>query len=461
MTAPARTVPAIHAYIKHPGDGARATEAPWTMPALAARYRFPTNQAGGGVIGILEMGGGWTASDMTSFFASIGQPVPSITDISVDGTTNTPGSDDDFEVALDIQVAAAAYFAATGRPAGIRVYWAQDIATALRAATKDGCSVFSMSWGANEADWNSGSGAGSCLDMQAAALAAVAAGTVPFAASGDNDSDDGARKAAVDCPASCPSVVGCGGTTLTVGSEIVWNNNPGNNDGEGTGGGFSKVFPIQSWQKGVPAAPSGLGRMVPDVASCADPNTGIEIFCQGSATVVGGTSAAAPLWAGLVAACGVRLGSIAPKFYLTPSAFTDITSGGNGSYNAGPGPDPCTGMGSPIGSAVATMLSGIATNPPGTTPPPVTTPPPAPGAPPSHAAVDAAYATLGTALAAYEAAVAAWVAGSAQARPVPPRPPEAPPQRPEPRPEPPQGGSQPRPLPGRPGSNDPRGGGRR
>jgi kumamolisin len=439
MAAPARTVPAIHAYIKHPG--ARATEAPWTMPALCARYRFPTGLPGGGVIGILEMGGGWTAPDMASFFASIGQPVPSITDVSVDGTINTAGSDDDFEVALDIQVAASAYYVATGKTATIRVYWAQDIATALRAATNDGCSVFSMSWGANEADWNSGSGAGSCLDMQTAALAAVTAGTVPFAASGDNDSDDGARKAAVDCPASCPSVLGCGGTTLTAGTEIVWNNNPGNNDGEGTGGGFSKVFPVQSSQKGVPAAPTGLGRMVPDVASCADPNTGIEIFCQVSATVVGGTSAAAPLWAGLVAACGVRLGSIAPKFYLTPSAFTDITSGNNGVYSASPGPDPCTGMGSPIGSAVATMLSGVATNPPGTTPPPSPGLPPVPNPAPMNAAV-----------AAYQAQVAAWVAatqgGTIQPSQIPSRPPQ-------------QGNPQPpRQPPGRPGGGDQRGGGR-
>jgi kumamolisin len=439
--------PKIHSYLKHPTRAPRATEAPWAVPALCARYKFPTGLAGGGVIGIIELGGGWTSSDMAAFFASIGQPVPSITDVSVDGTTNTPGSDDDFEVALDIQASAAAYYAATGKPAAIRVYWVQDMATGLRAAAKDGCSVFSMSWGAYEADWNSGTGAGSCADMQAAALAGLQAGMVSFAASGDNDSDDGARKASVDCPASCPSVIGCGGTTLTASTEVVWNNDPGNMDGEGTGGGYSKVFPAQSWQVGIPAAPAGLGRMVPDVASCADPNTGIEIYCQGAATVVGGTSAAAPLWAGLVAACGVRLGSIAPTFYRTPSAFTDIVSGSNGAYSAGVGPDPCSGMGSPLGAAVATMLGT-------TVAPPAPPPPPPPGSPPSHAAVDAALAALQAATTAYEQAVANYAATlvrtggeappqTAPGRPVEPRPEPPATPYPQPRPEPPQPGREP------------------
>jgi kumamolisin len=445
MVIPTKRVPAVHNYLKYPG---LATESPWTVPALCARYKFPTGLAGGGVIGIIELGGGWTASDMTAYFASVGQPVPSITDVSVDGTTNTPGSDDDFEVALDIQVSAAAYYVATGKPATIRVYWVQDMATGLRAATKDGCSVFSMSWGAPESEWTSGTGAGSCADMQAAALAGLQAGMISFAASGDQGADDGTRKKSVDCPASCPSVIGCGGTTLTT-TEVAWDD---------TGGGYSSVFPAQSWQVGIPAAPSGLGRMVPDVASCADPNTGIEIYCQGAATVVGGTSAAAPLWAGLVAACGVRLGSIAPTFYRTPNAFTDITSGSNGAYSAGVGPDPCSGMGSPLGAAIATMLGTtvVPPAPPSPPPPPPPPSPPTPGSPPSHAAVDAALAALQAATTAYEQAVANYAATLVRTG----APPQTAPGRPaEPRPEPPAtqrpGGPQPRPEPPPPGHEPP------
>ncbi|HEX8812484.1 MAG TPA: hypothetical protein VF742_10870, partial [Terracidiphilus sp.] len=116
----------------------------WSIPALCAAYNWPTNLAGGGVIGIVELGGGWVQSDMDAFFQSINQPTPSITDVSVDGTQNNPdqsvGSTDDpdYEVALDIEVAGASYYAATGQAATIRVYWSQDIAQAVEKATSDG-----------------------------------------------------------------------------------------------------------------------------------------------------------------------------------------------------------------------------------------------------------------------------------------------------------------------------------
>jgi kumamolisin len=315
--------------------------------------------------------------------------LPNITDVSVDGTKNTPtggNNSPDYEVALDIQAAAAAYYAATGKVATVRVYWAQDIAPAIRAATADGCDVFSISWGADEATW----GASAAADLEAAATAATAAGMVVFAASGDNDSSDGGPNAAnVDLPAGCPHVVGCGGTNLTATTEVVWNDNPGNADGEGTGGGYSKLFPAQSWQLGAPPAPTGLGRMVPDVASDADPNTGIAIYCHGASLVIGGTSAAAPLWAGLVAACGTKKGFITPSLYLNAQAFTAVISGDNGYYSAGNhAPNPCCGMGSPLGVTVAALLGSSAappvttTPPPGTTPTPVTTSPPVTTQPP-------------------------------------------------------------------------------
>jgi kumamolisin len=362
-------------HFRLPISQERAAQSSWTVPALCARYRWPAGLTGGGVIGIVELGGGWTVNDMIAYFGS-GAEYPSITDVSVDGTKNTPGSDADYEVALDIQVAAAAYYAATGKPATVRVYWAQDIAPAVRAAAKDGCDVFSISWGADEAQW----GAAAAQDLESAIAAATLGGMVVFAASGDNDSSDGGPTPAnVDLPAGCPHTVGCGGTSLTPTTEVVWNNNPGQASGEGTGGGFSTLFPLPNWQIGVgaPAPPSGLGRMVPDVASVADPNTGINIVVRGTNVVIGGTSAAAPLWAGLVAACGRKLGFVTPELYGSPADFTDIVSGNNGTYDAGPGPDPCTGMGSPIGTGIAAVL-GASPAPPGTTPPPVTTAPPKP-----------------------------------------------------------------------------------
>ena len=192
--------------------------APWDVPALCAAYQWPTGLSGGGVIAIVELGGGWVQSDMDLYFTSLNQPAPQITDVSVDGTKNTPNqnvgaaNDADYEVALDIQVSAAAYFAATGKAATIRVYWAKDIAPAVQKAAEDGCSVCSISWGADEAMW----GTTPAQEMESAAATATDLGMVVFAASGDNDSSDGGSTPAnVDVPASCPHVVGCGGTYKT------------------------------------------------------------------------------------------------------------------------------------------------------------------------------------------------------------------------------------------------------
>lgn len=325
----------------------------WSVPGLCAAYRFPKVSADG-IIGIGELGGGYLTADNTLFFRTIKQPVPTIINVSLDGTDNNPGhSDADGEVALDIQVAAAAYFAATGKPATIRMYWGKNSSNTIRDITKraadDGCDVLSWSWGAREPSW----GKKAATEMDAAALYGLGKGMITLAASGDNDSSDGGFGPAVDLPASCPHVIGCGGTHKTPNSETVWNNNPGHPNGSGTGGGFSMYFPMPAWQAG---APHGPGRMVPDVAGNADPGTGYQVVLRGQWNVFGGTSAVAPLWAGLLAACGKKLGSITPKLYLNHLAFSDITSGDNGMYRARPGPDACTGLGSPIGTAIAKIL---------------------------------------------------------------------------------------------------------
>lgn len=176
-----------------------------------------------------------------------------------------------------------------------------------------------------------------------------------FAASGDNDSSDGGPgRANVDLPASAPHVIGCGGTSKPhTGDETVWNNDPGKTTGEGTGGGYSTLFPMPSWQAG---APHGPGRMVPDVAADADPNTGYEIILYGASTVVGGTSAVAPLYAGLFASFGTKLGFVTPTLYLNSACFNDITHGNNGAFRGRTGADPCTGLGSPIGASLKERL---------------------------------------------------------------------------------------------------------
>ncbi len=356
----------VHRISARPADARDAQTAPpepWSVPALCATYNWPSGQPGGGTIAIVELGGGWVQSDIDAFFQSINQPVPSLTDVSVDGTENSPNqsvgssNDADIEVALDIEAAGASYYAATRQPATIRVYWSQDIASAVTKAAEDGCAVCSISWGADEALW----GAEAADEMESAAADATDEGMIVFAAAGDNDSSDGGSTPAnVDVPSSCPHVIGCGGTFKTTTEETVWNDNPGETDGEGTGGGYSTIFPPQSWQIGAPTPPTGTtagtGRMVPDVSADADPNTGYEIYVHGAQEIVGGTSAVAPLYAGLFASFGTELGFVTPTLWEKQSAFNDITEGGNGYYIAAPGPDPCSGIGSPIGTKIAALF---------------------------------------------------------------------------------------------------------
>jgi kumamolisin len=208
--------------------------------------------------------------------------------------------------------------------------------------------------------------------LESSFAAAAAKKITVFAASGDHGSSDGQTDglAHVQYPASSANVTGCGGSVLTlngsaIASEIVWNNTDGS-----TGGGVSS-FPLPSWQSGagVPASanPGGtVGRGVPDVCGHAD---SYQIFVSGASSNPAGTSAVAPLWAGLTALInqqlGIRVGLLNPQIYQSSvaSTFHDVTSGSNGAYSAGPGWDPCTGLGSPNGSALATALQAAAAAP--------------------------------------------------------------------------------------------------
>jgi kumamolisin len=153
----------------------------------------------------------------------------------------------------------------------------------------------------------------------------------------------------------------------------VWNESASNEGA--TGGGVSTVFPLPTWQakSNVPApSTSAGGRGVPDVAGDADPTTGYTIRVDGQTLVIGGTSAVAPLWAGLIAAANQQLGTsvgfINPAIYAAKAAadFNDITQGNNGAFSAGPGWDACTGLGSPITSKLIPLLApaGSVTTPP-------------------------------------------------------------------------------------------------
>ncbi|MGC2581337.1 MAG: peptidase S53, partial [Acidobacteriaceae bacterium] len=153
----------------------------------------------------------------------------------------------------------------------------------------------------------------------------------------------------------------CGGTELigsgaTITEEVVWDDLA--SQGGATGGGYSAVFPLPSWQSS--AGVTGSGRGVPDVAGDASPESGYNILVDGQQEVVGGTSAVAPLWAALVALVNQQKGSpvgfVNATLYTDRSDFRDITQGNNGAYQAGPGWDACTGLGSPNGQEIAQAI---------------------------------------------------------------------------------------------------------
>jgi len=382
-----RIVPNIvRSYFKlpHAGEGAlrpaAAGAVPWTVPDLCKAYSWPTGLAGSGVIAILEFSGGWIKKDIEAYFQAAALPMPDIMDVPVGAGHNDPNQhsgdpagDPDREIALDIEVAGAAYSIATGKAATIRVYWADAtdwdaMATAITAAAADGCDVCSISWGSDEANWKAAAqqtGVDYPGKLNAAAAAATKVGMIVFAASGDNDSSDGGSDPAnVDLPSSSLFVVGCGGTMKPhepKEAETVWNDDPGNPRGEGTGGGFSELFrPMPAWQAG---APHGPGRMIPDVSANADPYTGYEVFVHGGRETVGGTSAVAPLYAGLFAAFGRKLGPVTPRLWLNQTCFNDITIGDNGYFRARIGPDPCTGIGTPIADRLSALFQAPGKSP--------------------------------------------------------------------------------------------------
>jgi kumamolisin len=347
----------------------------YTPPQIAAMYNFPTAGNGSGqTVAIIELGGGYRKTDLDAYFKGLKLNSPSVTAVSVDSGKNTPGSDADGEVMLDIEVVGA-----VANGAKIAVYFApntdQGFVDAIINAAHDTTrkpSVISISWGAPEDSWTEQARNA----MNSALQDAATLGVTVTVASGDNGSTDGVadKKLHVDFPSSSPFALACGGTTLngngkTISSEVVWNE-IAKKEGA-TGGGVSTVFPLPSYQQSakVPKQPQTnyVGRGVPDVAGDADPSTGYQVRVNGQNQVIGGTSAVAPLWAGLVALINQQLGKpvgfLNPKLYtLGSGVFRDITSGNNddanlGYYKAQSGWDPCTGWGSPNGASLLKSLS--------------------------------------------------------------------------------------------------------
>ncbi len=358
------------------GVRADAVNLSYTPPQVAALYDFPAGVDGSGeCIALIELGGGYNTTDLNNYWTQLKlTETPAVSAVSVGNGGNNPTGDPsgpDGEVMLDIEIAGSI---APG--AKIVVYFADNtdagFLNAITTAVHDSAnnpSVVSISWGGPESSWTQQA----MTSMDEAFQSAAAMGVTVCVAAGDDGSTDGVTDGLnhVDFPASSPNVLACGGTQLlssgnTITGETVWNE-LANNEGA-TGGGISDVFPLPTWQNGAGVPPSAnanknVGRGVPDVAGDADPTTGFLTRVDGNPDVIGGTSAVAPLWAGLIAlinhSTGKPVGFINPLLYQnanTARDLNDITSGNNGAYSAGPGWDACSGLGSPIGTQVAAAL---------------------------------------------------------------------------------------------------------
>lgn len=329
-------------------------------------------------IAIIELGGGYLQSDLTAYWASLGlTTIPNVTAVSVDGAQNTPGSGADYEVALDIEV-----IGGICPNSNIFVYFTPNTNSGFYDAinqaftnTTNPASIISISWGSGENYWSSSA----LQSYNALFQKAAQAGVTICVASGDGSASD--REASglhVDFPASSPWVLACGGTSLvcpdrnyssSTTSETVWGT--GSATASGGGGGFSTVFARPSYQTSATASYATPGRAVPDVCGDADPATGWTIYIRGASMVIGGTSAVAPLWAGI-------LGSINYNKFLNTVLYSgwqannallhDITSGSQG-FSAGVGWDPASGLGSPNGSLLLPFLTGGTPVPPPAPPP--------------------------------------------------------------------------------------------
>jgi len=332
------------------------------------------------LIGIVSLGGAFSASDLAMFCSGNSMPVPNVQTITANGGSQDPtDSDSTVENMLDVECLAAAWWFCTGVAANIvECFSANDalgIAAAIDALVAAGCKAISCSWGQAATQWSASSRAATAASI----AAAVAAGVCFFSASGDNSLNDNTSAPTPDYPSCDVNCWAVGGTSISINpdgtrlSEKAWGD--GNSADEGGGGGYDPTIHMPSYQNGIVTGSAFRG--TPDSSLNADPDTGYQMVSGGQWQVVGGTSASTPMTCGgvsAVLAClatpisNGNLGSI--LYPADETAFYDIVLGSNGSP-AVVGWDTATGIGSIKGSGLVPAFTG-------TTPVPVPTPTPVP-----------------------------------------------------------------------------------
>jgi kumamolisin len=364
---------------------------------LERRYQFPSGDAAGQVIAIAEFGGSYFPDDLQSFCTKYDRPVPKVTSVPLGVPVLTLAQiqklpveeqntilGESVEVMMDAEIIASLCSGAE-----VYVYFAPftekgwvDLIDAVITAKPVAPTALSISWGLAEdsPDWSKAA----LNEINQRIQAASMLGITVCAAAGDDGAGDQINDghAHVNFPASSPFVLSVGGTMIdpTSQSEVVWWQKPGDRAGGGgsTGGGVSVIFPRPTWQtvdvKSL-NADSIDGRVIPDICALAGPPYYDLIFLEKDSPN-GGTSAATPLWASLLARISSGLPEADQRRFVTPLLFqqgpggkpigqtgcTDITAGSNPSpglptgYVSGPGYDAVSGWGSPLGTKLQQLL---------------------------------------------------------------------------------------------------------
>ncbi len=293
-------------------------------------------------------------SDLNTFCSQFGLNSTTVQILGNNAGGNTSWG---LETALDVEWAHAVAPGATIILSVAASSGFNDLLNAIDAAVNAGANVISMSWGSSEFS------SMSYYDFH------FNHPNVSFtAASGDNG-------AGVEWPAVSPYVIGVGGTSLYLDSN---NNRTSETAWSGSGGGTSVYYSEPSFQSGWQ---SSNQRGVPDVCLVADPNTGVRVYDVGYGgwVVVGGTSAASPQWAGLIALANqtraangsaplttpnnllysIAKGSTTTPYAVNGTYFYDVSQGSNGAYSAGPPYDFVTGLGSSVANMLVPALAPV------------------------------------------------------------------------------------------------------
>ena len=351
----------------------------FTASEVASIYNIPApNASTNVVVGVLSFGGGLygnvdangvlTNGDVQAYWSYIGIPSnkhPRVIIVPIDGATNLPSANDGgatFENSLDVETIGACCPSANLTiilyisPNSLNQFTSIITRATTTAKVINGVSykpsIISISWGAPEIYYPY-----SLLTSINTILSAANSNGINIcSATGDYGSNNGVGGTGsyTDFPSSSPYNTAVGGTNLVC---------PNNIYGAGTietawsggGGAVSAAFIKPIYQ----AALTGSNRSTPDIALIADPATGVLFNINGSYYIFGGTSIAAPVFAGFLAACDVKT-FVNPRLYAAPAnCFNDIVSGSNGSFTAKSGYDNCTGLGSINGANLKPVLTSI------------------------------------------------------------------------------------------------------